>query len=109
MIINYSDIFGFIGAFFLIIRLIPLLREQIYEPSELNISFLTIEYLACIFLGISAILIKSIPFIIANTICFINLSILLLIQFKIRNTQPNKLPNNDILHDNNDIDIETKI
>jgi len=96
MTVNNSDIFGIIGAFFLIIRLLPLLKEQIYDPSELNIIFLIIEYLACIFLGISAILINSMSFIIANSICFINLSILLMIQFKIRK---NKLPNDNISND----------
>jgi len=103
MIVNNSDIFGMIGAFFLIIRLLPLLKEQIYDPSELNITFLIIEYLACIFLGISAILINSMSFIIANSICFINLSILLIIQFKIRK---NKSPNDNISNDN---DVDSKI
>lgn len=106
MIVNNSDIFGMIGAFFLIIRLLPLLKEQIYDPSELNITFLIIEYLACIFLGISAILINSMSFIIANSICFINLSILLIIQFKIRK---NKLPNDNIINDNISNDVDSKI
>jgi len=106
MIISYSDIFGFAGALCLIIRLLPLLKEQIYKPSKLNITFLIIEYLACIFLGISAILINSISFIIANTICFINLSILLIIQFRIRNTQINE--SSDDLSQKND-NIEVKI
>lgn len=87
MIINNSDIFGFIGAFFLIIRLLPLLKEQLNKPSKLNIPFLIIEYFACIFLGVSAILLKSISFIIANSVCFLNLSVLLLIQFKLRTKQ----------------------
>jgi len=79
-----SDIFGFIGAFFLILRLTPLIYEQIKTPSILNLQFLLIEVIACIFLGISSVLIFSIPFIIANVLSFINLMFILSVQFKIR-------------------------
>ena len=79
-----SDILGLIGAFFLIIRLLPLIREQLTEPSKINLTFILLEFIACIFLGISAFLINSIPFIIANILSFINLSIILYVQTRLR-------------------------
>lgn len=79
-----SDILGLIGAFFLIIRLLPLIREQLTEPSKINLTFILLEFIACIFLGSSAFLINSIPFIIANILSFINLSIILYVQTRLR-------------------------
>ncbi len=79
-----SDILGLIGAFFLIIRLLPLIREQLTDPSKINLTFILLEFIACIFLGSSAFLINSIPFIIANILSFINLSIILYVQTRLR-------------------------
>tara|TARA_B100001769_G_C22080146_1_gene581953 strand:- start:76 stop:420 length:345 start_codon:yes stop_codon:yes gene_type:complete len=79
-----SDILGYIGAFFLIIRLTPIIHEQLNEPSKLNLYFLGMEFMACMFLGASAILIRSTPFIIANILSFVNLMIIISVQIRIR-------------------------
>ena len=42
------------------------------------------EFIACVFLGSSAILIRSTPFIIANILSFINLMIIVSVQIRIR-------------------------
>ncbi|AII17043.1 hypothetical protein JO84_gp096 [Aureococcus anophagefferens virus] len=81
---NIAEITGYVGTFFLITRLFPLIYEQLKSPKKINISFLIIEFFACIFLGISAIFYNATPFIVANILSFINLSIILSIQFKIR-------------------------
>jgi len=79
-----SDLFGFCGAFFLIVRLLPLLREQFVKTVKIEFNFLILELTACLFLGTSAVLIKSLPFIIANCICFVNLSIIISLQIRLR-------------------------
>ncbi len=79
-----SDFLGFCGAFFLIVRLIPLLREQFVKIVRIEFNFLILELTACLFLGASAVLIKSLPFIIANCICFVNLSIIISLQIRLR-------------------------
>jgi len=79
-----ADVFGFCGAFFLVIRLLPLLREQFKETIKIEINFLILEFFACLFLGTSAFLIKSVPFIVANCICFVNLSLIIYLQLKLR-------------------------
>ena len=81
---NISDYIGFIGTFFLVVRLMPILHEQIHEPKEINAYFIMCEFLACVFLGTSAILIQSLPFILANTLNMLNLLIIIFIQIKLR-------------------------
>tara|TARA_B100001769_G_scaffold274197_1_gene272079 strand:- start:248 stop:550 length:303 start_codon:yes stop_codon:yes gene_type:complete len=96
MTLQISDIIGLIGTFFLIIRLLPLIRDQIIEPSKINLTFILLEFIACIFLGTSAFLINSIPFIVANILSFINLSIIIYIQIKLRISNENN-ENNEII------------
>jgi len=84
MNIILSDILGYIGAFFLIIRLTPIIREQLNEPSKINLYFLGMEFAACMFLGSSAFLIQSVPFIVANILSFMNLMIIIYVQIRIR-------------------------
>jgi uncharacterized protein with PQ loop repeat len=79
-----AEITGFIGTFFLIVRLFPLIYEQIRTPYKINMSFLLIEVFACLFLGVSAVLYNALPFVIANILSFINLMIILSIQFRLR-------------------------
>uniref|UniRef100_A0A6C0AHA8 PQ-loop repeat-containing protein n=1 Tax=viral metagenome TaxID=1070528 RepID=A0A6C0AHA8_9ZZZZ len=101
MTLQISDIIGLIGTFFLIIRLLPLIRDQIIEPSKINLTFILLEFIACIFLGTSAFLINSIPFIVANILSFINLSIIIYIQIKLRISNENKENNEN--NENNEI------
>jgi len=100
MVVNTAEILGFIGTFFLIIRLFPLIFEQIKNPHKINLSFLIIELFACVFLGTSAVLYWALPFIIANILSFINLSIILSIQFRIR-----MCSNKDEITDENEIEV----
>ena len=96
MVVNTAEILGFIGTFFLIIRLFPLIFEQIKNPHKINLSFLIIELFACVFLGTSAVLYNALPFIVANILSFINLTIILYIQFRIRmcsNEDENEIEN----------------
>ena len=79
-----GDVFGFCGAFFLVIRLLPLLWEQFKKTIKIELNFLILEFFACLFLGTSAVLIKSLPFIVANCICFVNLSLIIFLQIKLR-------------------------
>jgi uncharacterized protein with PQ loop repeat len=79
-----SDVLGYIGAFFLIMRLTPIIYDQLNKPSKINLYFLGMEFIACVFLGSSAILIRSTPFIIANILSFINLMIIVSVQIRIR-------------------------
>ena len=76
----WSDIVGLIGAFILSIRFFPIIYEQYKNPlKEINYLFCLLELAACIFLGISAFSINSIPFIVCNILSFTNVVILLLI------------------------------
>ena len=103
MTLQISDIIGLIGTFFLIIRLLPLIRDQIIEPSKINLTFILLEFIACIFLGASAFLINSIPFIVANVLSFINLSIIIYIQIKIKIfNEKNKNDENDEYNEHDD-------
>tara|TARA_B100000925_G_C21638724_1_gene316236 strand:- start:127 stop:390 length:264 start_codon:yes stop_codon:yes gene_type:complete len=62
-----SDILGYTGAFLLSCRFVPLVIDQFKENNEkINLIFLFMEFFACVFLGSSAILINSYPFIICN-------------------------------------------
>ena len=81
---NISDYIGFIGTFFLVVRLTPILFEQFTDPQEINAYFIMCEFLACVFLGTSAILINSLPFILANTLNMLNLLVIIFIQIKLR-------------------------
>ena len=62
-----SDILGYIGALLLSCRFVPLVIDQFKGNNEkINLIFLFMEFFACVFLGSSAILINSYPFIICN-------------------------------------------
>ena len=78
----WYDIIGLIGAFLLSIKFIPMVYQQYNDnKNEINFIFCIFEIGACIFLGISAIGIGSIPFIICNTISLLNIFILLFIYY----------------------------
>ena len=83
-LVAVANVFGFFGAFLLIVRLLPLIREQLQEPKKIDLSFLVIELLACFCLGTTAVLIRSHVFIAANCVCFVNLTFLISIQIKLR-------------------------
>tara|TARA_B110000914_G_scaffold221694_1_gene233918 strand:+ start:98 stop:361 length:264 start_codon:yes stop_codon:yes gene_type:complete len=75
-----SSIFGYIGLCFLIIKLVPIIYEQIKENKNVNLCFVLSELCASIFLGISSILIKSYPFMLVNAFTFISVIIILIIK-----------------------------
>lgn len=66
--LKIHDMFGYIGAFFLICRLIPLIYETVKTDRQLNVFFILLEGSASLFLGIKAIQLRSYPFIIANSV-----------------------------------------
>jgi uncharacterized protein with PQ loop repeat len=91
---DYSLVTGYIGAGFLFIRFLPVLAEQIQEPKKLNKYFLISELVASIFLGTSAILQKSIPFILANCTSLFYIIVIIVIQVKLHLTIAIKPENN---------------
>lgn len=87
----WSDIVGLIGAFILSIRFFPIIYQQYKNPlKEVNYLFCLLELGACIFLGISAFSINSIPFIVCNILSFTNVIVLLSINIfgKINSSPP---------------------
>lgn len=73
---------GYVGMSFLIIRLVPITYEQFTnKDSEINMPFLLLEAAASLFLGISAIMYEVYPFIIANLVSFLNVIVLIFINF----------------------------
>ena len=85
--VNLSNIFGYTGAGFLLIRFIPLLYEQFRISRIMNLGFLFIELLACVCCGISAFLLKAYPLVAANAASFICIIIIICIQVKLRYKQ----------------------
>lgn len=75
---------GYAGASILFLRFLPLLYEQFTKPREMNIFFLNLELLASVFCGTSAMFLGAIPLFIANSLSFVCLTIILLIQYIIR-------------------------
>jgi lipid-A-disaccharide synthase-like uncharacterized protein len=74
-----SDILGYIGAFFLSCRFVPILYDQYHNSTErVNLYFLFLE------LGASAILINSYPFILCNGASVICASCVLVNQIRLR-------------------------
>lgn len=57
---------GYIGAFFLICRLLPVVYEAYATDKQINLYFLSLEGFACIFLGLKSLELHAYPFIIAN-------------------------------------------
>lgn len=66
-----TQIVGYIGAMFLICRLLPMLQDQIKKTRPVNLYFLFLEACASTCLGTSAILLNAYPFIIANAFSFL--------------------------------------
>ena len=80
-----SDILGYIGAFFLSCRFVPILYDQYYNSTEIiNLYFLFLEFMACMLLGASAILINSYPFILCNGASITCASCLIVNQIRLR-------------------------
>tara|TARA_B100000927_G_scaffold270520_1_gene246742 strand:- start:3436 stop:3987 length:552 start_codon:yes stop_codon:yes gene_type:complete len=75
---------GYAGASILFLRFVPLLYEQFTKPREMNIFFLNLELLASVFCGTSAMFLGAIPLFIANSLSFVCLTIILLIQYIMR-------------------------
>jgi uncharacterized protein with PQ loop repeat len=80
---NYSLITGYIGAGFLFTRFLPVLVEQIQSPKKLNKYFLILEFAASTFLGTSAIMRKSTPFILANGTSLLFTIVIAIMQIKL--------------------------
>ena len=80
---NKTDVFGYLGAFFLTISLLPQLYKTYQEKKMEDISkgFLGIQVLTCICFLTYGILLEELPLIIANVIVFSQT--LILIYFKI--------------------------
>ncbi len=80
-----SDILGYIGAFFLSCRFVPILYDQYHNSSErVNLYFLFLEFTACMLLGASAILINSYPFILCNATSLTCASCVIVNQIRLR-------------------------
>ena len=87
---------GYIGAFFLICRLIPITYEQIQTKGQtpINLLFLFLEGCASLFLGISSISYKMIPFIIANSCSLLNIFLIIFIQLYFKKKDNNNINEN---------------
>ena len=79
-----TDVFGYIGAFFLVITLIPQIKKTYQEKKmdDFSYAFFAIQVLTCTSFLIYGILLGEIPLIIANSIVLSQT--FLLINFKIR-------------------------
>ena len=89
-----SDILGYIGAFFLSCRFIPILYDQYKNSSQrVNLYFLFLEFMACMLLGASAVLINSYPFILCNTASITCATCIIVNQLRIRCNERNQILN----------------
>ena len=79
-----TDVFGYIGAFFLVITLIPQIKKTYQEKKmdDFSYGFFAIQVLTCTSFLIYGILLGEIPLIVANSIVLSQT--FLLINFKIR-------------------------
>lgn len=79
-----SEIFGYLGAFFLIITLIPQLYHTIKTKKVNDISFLfiSLQIITCILFLIYGILIKETPLIISNSLVGIQIIVFLYLKIK---------------------------
>ena len=78
------DIFGYVGAFFLTITLLPQIHKTYREKKmdDFSYGFFTIQVMTCVCFLIYGILLEAVPLIIANSIVLSQT--FLLINFKIR-------------------------
>tara|TARA_Y100000389_G_C17059866_1_gene316825 strand:+ start:63 stop:530 length:468 start_codon:yes stop_codon:yes gene_type:complete len=81
---------GYAGASILFLRFVPLLYEQFTKPREMNIFFLNLELLASVFCGTSAMFLGAIPLFIANSLSFVCITTVLLIQYRIKYKKKHK-------------------
>lgn len=79
-----TDIFGYLGAFFLVTTLLPQIKKTYQEKKmdDFSYGFFAIQVMTCSCFLIYGILLGEIPLIIANTIVLSQT--FLLINFKIR-------------------------
>lgn len=79
-----TDVFGYIGAFFLVITLIPQIKKTYQEKKmdDFSYGFFAIQVLTCTSFLIYGFLLGEIPLIVANSIVLSQTFIL--INFKIR-------------------------
>ena len=78
---NFSEHIGYVGAFLLICRLIPLVHQQLKDEDKINFSFIILEGAACVCLGTSAVMLHAYPFIIANFFSLFNVLLITGIQY----------------------------
>ena len=91
-----SDILGYTGAFFLSCRFVPILYDQYKNSSErVNLYFLFLEFMACILLGASAILINSYPFILCNCSSLLCATCIIINQIRLRCKNRNQILNGE--------------
>ena len=90
-----SDIFGYMGAFFLVITLLPQIKKTYEEKKmdDFSYGFFLIQVLTCSSFLIYGILLNEIPLIVANIIVLSQT--FLLIYFKIRYSYLKKIVTQD--------------
>lgn len=78
------DIFGYVGAFFLTITLLPQIHKTYRQKKmdDFSYGFFSIQVLTCICFLIYGILLEAVPLIIANSIVLSQTFVL--INFKVR-------------------------
>ena len=91
-----TETFGYIGAFFLVITLIPQIRKTYHDKKmeDFSYGFFTIQVLTCISFLIYGILLGATPLIVANSIVLTQTFIL--INFKIKYSYQEKQNNKKI-------------
>jgi uncharacterized protein with PQ loop repeat len=94
-----SNIIGYIGAFFLACRYAPVMLLILRgKANNINLKFLGLEVLASGFLGASAIIIGSFPFIICNAISGLCALIIMVVQVR-NGKNESKQQSNSAVHD----------
>ena len=83
-----SDVAGYLGAFIMICRLIPLLRDQLKNKRPVNSRFIFMELVGSVCLGVSAFLISAYPFIVLNIFGIGATSFILIMQSRRKNNDP---------------------
>ena len=91
----YIEVFGYLGAFFLTITLLPQIHKTYREKKmeEFSYIFLGIQLITCICFLIYGILLESIPLILANSVVLLQNFILVNFKLKYSYFENNKTSN----------------
>lgn len=91
-----TELFGYLGAFFLTITLIPqlILTCKTQKTDDISYGFIALQILTCIFFLIYGIFLNAMPLMIANSTVLTQLLIMAFLKFKYSYLNLNNLTNN---------------